>query len=74
MLGLQWDVDPSTLSEHAQFIRSVDWASSALGDPSQWPPQLRESIDFMMADPTPGAVMWGEDLTVKNAIEIKSAI
>ncbi|KAF2424210.1 hypothetical protein EJ08DRAFT_595273 [Tothia fuscella] len=65
-LGLNWDedVDPSSLSEHERFIRSVDWASSSIGPPSTWPAQLHQSIDFMLADPTPAALMWGEDLTM----------
>jgi len=62
--GMDWESDPSTLSEHARFIRSVDWESSVLGSPSQWPQQLLHLIDLVLIDPTPSAIMWGDDLTV----------
>jgi hypothetical protein len=64
ILGMDWISDPSTLSEHLSFIRSVDWGLSKIGLPSSWPIQLHQTIDMCLADPTPAAVMWGEDLTV----------
>lgn len=72
---MNWDedADPSTLSEHIKFVRGVDWNSSPLGPPSQWPTQLHQNVDFVLADPTPATVMWGDDLTVGcffNALRI----
>jgi hypothetical protein len=65
-LGMNWDADPSTLSEHARFIRTVDWESSGIGSASQWPQQLHQAVDFLLADYTPAAVMWGDNLTVRH--------
>jgi hypothetical protein len=65
-LGFNWDAPPSKRSAHENFIHSTDWSATALGPPSKWPAQLREAVDFALADPTPAAVMWGEDLTVSR--------
>jgi hypothetical protein len=64
-LGMDWDSDPSTLSDHLKFIRSVNWESTKIGIPSQWPQQLMQCVDLCLADPTPAAIMWGDDLTVR---------
>lgn len=52
------------LSPHAQFIQHVDWAATALGPQHTWPPQLRQMLDLILADPTPSAIMWGDELTM----------
>jgi hypothetical protein len=31
---------------------------------------LRDCVDFVLADTTPAAVMWGEDLTVRDHLAI----
>ncbi|KAI4763366.1 hypothetical protein E4T52_08018 [Aureobasidium sp. EXF-3400] len=54
----------SNETPHAQFIRSVDWSATAIGAPETWPHQLHQMIDLIMLDPTPSAIMWGEDLTM----------
>jgi len=67
-LGFDWKAPPSTRTDHENFIHSIDWSATAIGPPSEWPAQLKESVDFVLADPTPAAVMWGEDLTVRDKI------
>lgn len=64
-LGFDWGEPPTSPSPpHENFIRSVDWSATSVGPPSKWPAQLKESVDFVLGDPTPAAVMWGDDLTV----------
>lgn len=65
-LGFDWKAPSSTRSDHENFIASIDWSATAVGPPLGWPAQLREAVDFVLADPTPAAVMWGEDLTVRD--------
>jgi hypothetical protein len=65
-LGFDWKAPFSERSDHENLIHSIDWSGTAVGPPSEWPVQLREAVDFVLADPTPAAVMWGEDLTVRD--------
>lgn len=62
--GLDWNEPVENLTPHARFIRSVDWAATALGAPHTWPQQLHQMVDLILADPTPSAVMWGDSLTM----------
>jgi len=62
--GMDWTGPLHNLTPHARFIRSVNWAATALGAPETWPPQLHQMLDLIMADPTPSAVMWGDSLTM----------
>jgi hypothetical protein len=66
VLGMNWDADAdqSLFSGHIRFVRGIDWESSLLGAPSKWPAQLHQFVDFVLADPTPATVMWGDDLAV----------
>lgn len=61
---MDWDVSAQKVSEHVRFIRSVDWAATALGPPSSWPQSLHQMLDLILADPTPCAIMWGDSLTM----------
>lgn len=63
-LGLDWKSPISSLSPHDAFIRSIDWGATELGPPESWPPQLHRLVDFVLADPVPAAVMWGDNLTM----------
>lgn len=54
--------DSEALPDHIQFARSVDWASTALGPMLNWPPDLRQMCNLIMASPHPAAMYWGEDL------------
>lgn len=63
-LGMNWDCPASDLPDHERFMRSVDWASTAIGPPHQWPQALNQMIDLILSDPTPTAIMWGDSLTM----------
>ncbi|CAN9205051.1 unnamed protein product [Alternaria sp. RS040] len=52
------------LSDHLQFVRSIDWAKTPLGAMSRWSIQFREIICLVMRNPHPSSVFWGEDLTM----------
>ncbi|KAF3009845.1 hypothetical protein E8E13_010470 [Curvularia kusanoi] len=52
------------LTEHAKFIRSIDWASTPLGPMRTWSSSLREIVNLVIRNPFPCALFWGEDLTV----------
>jgi hypothetical protein len=65
-LGMDWYSDLEATSEQVKLIRTVDWASTDLGLPSEWPAQLHQAVDFLLADPAPAAIMWGEKLTVST--------
>jgi hypothetical protein len=52
------------LSEHLQFVRSVDWAKTPLGAMDTWSVQFREIVCLVMRNPHPCSVFWGEDLTM----------
>jgi hypothetical protein len=52
------------LSEHLQFVRSVDWAKTPLGAMDTWSVQFREIMCLVMRNPHPSSVFWGEDLTM----------
>lgn len=67
-LGFDWEGLPASRSPHENLIQSVDWRATTVGPPSKWPAQLKEAVDFVLADPNPAAVMWGDDLTVCHFI------
>jgi hypothetical protein len=52
------------LSDHLQFVRSIDWAKTPLGAMNRWSIQFREIICLVMRNPHPSSVFWGEDLTM----------
>ncbi|KAF2820468.1 hypothetical protein CC86DRAFT_332913 [Ophiobolus disseminans] len=52
------------LSDHLQFVRSIDWAKTPLGAMDRWSIQFREIICLVMRNPHPSSVFWGEDLTM----------
>lgn len=54
--------------DHAKFLANVDWAATSVGDPLTWPDQLCQAVDFVLVDPTPAAVMWGDRLTVSKIV------
>ncbi|KAF2669273.1 hypothetical protein BT63DRAFT_479137 [Microthyrium microscopicum] len=53
-------IDIKELDEHLQYARTVDWKSTELGDPNDWPDELRIISNLVMADPNPALVCWGE--------------
>ncbi|KAG9193014.1 hypothetical protein G6011_03049 [Alternaria panax] len=52
------------LSDHLQFVRSIDWAKTPLGAIDRWSIQFREIICLVMRNPHPSSVFWGKDLTM----------
>lgn len=52
----------TSMPEHIQFARSVDWASTSLGPIESWSSDLRQMCNLIMASPHPAAMYWGEDL------------
>jgi hypothetical protein len=52
------------LSPHVIFARSIDWASTPLGDMSTWSREFRQVANLLMANPHPCALFWGDELTV----------
>ena len=50
------------LTSHVQFARSVDWASTPLGDMSTWTPEFRQLANVIMKHPHPAALFWGSEL------------
>ena len=61
-VGLEWNSPSSELSSHSRTVLDVDWKSTSLGVPSTWPSQLHRVLSYVMKDPNPMAVFWGEDL------------
>lgn len=47
----------------ATLARNFDWASTPLGPPSIWPPELRTAASFVLESGFPAAVIWGPGLT-----------
>lgn len=52
------------LTEHAIFIRSIDWSATPLGGMETWSSSLREVVNLLIRNPFPCALFWGEELTV----------
>jgi PAS domain S-box-containing protein len=46
------------------LIDAHDWAGTALGDPSRWPPSLRVALPICLATQSVGALYWGPDFVV----------
>lgn len=63
-LVTDWTLPSSSrgLSEHLQFVRAYDWASTPLGDMSTWSPQYRQVANLAMSNPHPCSLFWGPDL------------
>ncbi len=45
-------------SEMAERIRHHDWPSSPLGDPAQWPEQLRATVQLVLDSTEPACILW----------------
>ena len=41
------------------LIRAHDWAATPLGDPAQWPAELRTLVSLLLLSPQPMFVAWG---------------
>ncbi|HEX2629807.1 MAG TPA: PAS domain-containing protein [Chitinophagaceae bacterium] len=58
-------VIPSFLNgggEMGKLIRSKDWSSTSLGNPTQWPQSLRTALSILLNSKFPMFLFWGPDL------------
>jgi PAS domain S-box-containing protein len=46
----------------ATLARSVDWASTSLGNPDHWPQSLRNTLALLFSSQFPMFLWWGDDL------------
>ncbi len=47
--------------EMGNLIRSIDWSTTALGEPNIWPAALKYSVSMMLATNFPVLICWGND-------------
>jgi PAS domain S-box-containing protein len=52
---------PTGDGEMATCIRSLDWATTPLGESSGWPRDLKLLVDLLLRTGAPAALFWGED-------------
>lgn len=52
------------ISDHLQYVRSVDWGSTSLGAMDQWTGEFRQIANLVMMNPHPSAMFCGNKLTV----------
>lgn len=50
--------------EMAQRIRAFDWRATSLGEPEQWPENLRTSLSLCLSSRFPILIWWGPDMRV----------
>lgn len=48
--------------EMGERIRSLNWAATPLGSPSNWPTALRSAVPIMLGSSFPTAIYWGPEL------------
>ncbi|KAK2625550.1 hypothetical protein QTJ16_004862 [Diplocarpon rosae] len=51
----------AALPRHIQFVRSIDWAATALGPIETWAFDLRAMCNLIMGSPHPAAMYWGDE-------------
>ena len=44
-------------------MRDVDWAKTPVGQPKDWPSQLRTAVEILLGSFQPMVLVWGPDLT-----------
>lgn len=54
--------DVPGLSAYAQFFKDFDWSHTSLGPIASWPDVLRRSVLFMIANPNPRLIIWGDGM------------
>lgn len=53
---------------HIEFFYSIDWASTVLGPIDTWSDELHQMCAFVMNDPRPALLFWGEEhVVIHNA-------
>jgi PAS domain-containing protein len=46
---------------YLEWMREFDWASSPIGPIEQWPTELRQICEHILASPDPNNILWGDD-------------
>lgn len=69
---LDWTRNPvNNLSEHEQFVKDFDWASTSVGPITEWPLQLRMLVIAIFPSTNPRIIFWGpEHVMIYNAAAI----
>lgn len=50
-----------------RLVREFDWGATSLGPASDWPPELKTMVNFILESKFPAAIVWGRDLiTIYN--------
>lgn len=49
-------------STFVKFVREHDWSSTPLGPIRNWPSQLVQTVNLILANPQPALIFWGSDL------------
>ncbi|KAJ8606125.1 hypothetical protein MRB53_041201 [Persea americana] len=63
------------MSDHERFLHTYDWEATELGALSSWTPELRRSVNFLVADPRPASLIWGPNrLVSKRLFSYKSIL
>lgn len=48
-------------SETGRLIAIIDWSSTPIGPPDQWPQSLRTATTMLLRSPVPIVMLWGDD-------------
>jgi len=59
-------------SELAGLMRRLDWSSTALGPPEDWPENLRVSVSLCLTSRIPVVMYWGREFTVLDFSRIEA--
>jgi PAS domain S-box-containing protein len=49
-------------SEMSRHVQALDWGSHGLGNPSEWPSELRMAVNLCLNTSLPTAIYWGDEL------------
>jgi PAS domain S-box-containing protein len=47
--------------DYLEWMRQFDWASSPIGPIEDWPAELRQTCESILASPDPVNILWGSD-------------
>ncbi len=45
-----------------EFVRTMDWSQTSVGEPAGWPQSLRTSVSICLNSSSPLLIWWGKDL------------
>ncbi|SFH34592.1 PAS domain S-box protein [Pedobacter insulae] len=49
--------------EMGEYIRSINWADTPMGEAKQWPIALKQTVSMMLSTTLPVLICWGKDYT-----------